>query len=150
MRLPPVTGPSIGIKVTADDSPFALFVTRPFVSDFTSGVFSQNPGSVGLPKLATVTPSDFAVAAGAAGAAASLRCAVLLCPTPLGSWLQLVVLALRSALDPQERPPHQPLLQPARMRPPEHQVQQRPRQLAQLVLLLPCRLAGPDQAGHRL
>ena len=46
IRLPAVSGPSIGIKVTTEDFPFAGFVTRPCCSDVTKGVFNNNPGSV--------------------------------------------------------------------------------------------------------
>lgn len=84
-RLPPVAGPLMGISVTADDLPFARLVTRPFVSDLTSGVLSQNPGSVGLPRLATVMPSDFAAPSETAGAAASLRWAAVVVSS--ASWV---------------------------------------------------------------
>ena len=72
IRLPAVAAPSIGIRVTIDDFPLAGFVTRPCVSFFTSGVFIQSPGSVGLPRLTTVFPSVFD--APCAGAVASALC----------------------------------------------------------------------------
>lgn len=73
IRLPAVAGPSIGISVTSEDLPFAGFVTLPCCSVVTSGVLSHNPGSVGLPSVATVFPS--ALVGVLAGAAAAARCA---------------------------------------------------------------------------
>jgi len=75
--LPPVGGPANGIKVTAEDFPFAVFVTRPAASAVTKGVFSQKPGSVGLPRLAIVVPRLFVPAGDEAGAAASARWAAV-------------------------------------------------------------------------
>ncbi len=57
MRLPAVAGPSMGISVTATDFPVAGFLTRPADCALTNGVFSQKPGSEGVPREATVCPN---------------------------------------------------------------------------------------------
>lgn len=69
MRLPAVAGPSSGINVTEADLPVVGLVTRPGCSDLTRGVFSHNPGSVALPRLATVVPNVAPALAGARVAA---------------------------------------------------------------------------------